>query len=227
MPPDLPADSPQAVIQNTAPTTHFRDPTAKNDIHLEVSDMNNIVHELETDLPGTTHYNMGPKTVPKYAVECMCYAKHGIALAGFSMGWACAQMTAKEGLKCFGKDAEDALLIKWKQLDQLKVYSRVHWNDLTPEEQSWCALHLVQLIKLKQCGCLRGRTCADEKKTMMIYTSGCIFIYRVYGGTSHDMCNRRQGAPMHGNSRCARSIFTNMDDVVHVIVKGKQLQLTH
>jgi hypothetical protein len=121
------------VIQCTVPQ-HSRDASAKNDIIPGFDTSNILPQNQESDRPNTNQYAMRPKTIPKYAVDCMCYVRHGIALASFSMAYACTQMTAKEGLKRFGKDAEDALLIELKQLDNLKVYSGVHCNDLTSEE---------------------------------------------------------------------------------------------
>ena len=50
------------------------------------------------------------------------------------MAIACTQMTAREGLKRFGKDAEEALMQEWKQLDKLEVYYGVFASSLTPVE---------------------------------------------------------------------------------------------
>jgi ABC-type transport system involved in cytochrome bd biosynthesis, ATPase and permease components len=213
-------------IQRTAVTTHTRDSTAKDSILPDITDANILPPAPEANRPATDRYNLRPKTLPKYAIDCMCYAKHGIALTGFTMAWACTQMTAKEGLKRFGKDAEDALLIEWKQLDRLKVYSGVHWNDLTPEERSR-ALRLVQLLKLKRCGRLRGRTCADGRKQKKYIlpedaSSPTVSTEALLMTCVIDAKERRcvatadvPGAFLHAD----------MDDVVHVIVEGEQLQL--
>jgi hypothetical protein len=164
--------------------------------------------------------------MPTYNVDDGLSYNDGISLAGFSMAIACTQMTAKEGLKRFGKDAEDALLVEWKQLDNLKVYSGVHWNDLTPEERSR-ALRLVQLLKLKRCGRLRGRTCADGRKQRKYIlpedaTSPTVSTEALLMTCVIDARERRHvvtadvpGAFLHAK----------MDDVVHVVVEGEQLQL--
>ena len=70
------------------------------------------------------------------------------------------QMSANEGLKRFGEKAADALIKEWKQLDELDVFEGMFFNQLTSEDRSK-ALRLVQLIKEKRCGKIKGRTCAD------------------------------------------------------------------
>ena len=72
-------------------------------------------------------------------------------------------MSANEGLKRFGEKAADALIKEWKQLDELDVFEGMFFNQLTSEDRSK-ALRLVQLIKEKRCGKIKGRTCADGRK---------------------------------------------------------------
>jgi hypothetical protein len=64
-------------------------------------------------------------------------------------------MSACEGLKHFRKDAKEALMWEWLQLDKLDVYYGVFEAFLTPIEHRR-ALCLVQLIKCTaglQLGC--------------------------------------------------------------------------
>ena len=77
--------------------------------------------------------------------------------------YAFTQMSAREGLKRYGEKAAEALIAEWKQLDDKKVFHGVKFKDTTPEQRSK-ALRLVQLIKEKRCGKIKGRTCADGRK---------------------------------------------------------------
>jgi hypothetical protein len=223
-PDDTPSDSLRATIQRVLPTCQ-RDAHAKDNIHADVTE-ENIIPMSSDERPSTSRYNMRPKVPPRYNIDDGLTYSDGIALTGISFGFACTQMTAKEGLKRFGKDAEDALLAEWKQLDNLNVYSGVHWNDLTPEERSR-ALRLVQLLKLKRCGRLKGRTCADGRKQRRYIlpedaSSPTVSTEALLMTCVIDAKERRcvatadvPGAFLHAE----------MDDVVHVIVEGEQLDL--
>ena len=45
-------------------------------------------------------------------------------------------MSAKEGLKRYGKRAAEALIVEWKQLDEKKVFHGVKFQDTTYEQRS-------------------------------------------------------------------------------------------
>ena len=77
--------------------------------------------------------------------------------------FAFTQMSAKEGLRRFGEKAAEALIKEWQQLDEKKVFHGIHFKDTTSEQRKG-ALRLVQLIKQKRCGKIKGRTCADGRK---------------------------------------------------------------
>ena len=77
--------------------------------------------------------------------------------------YAFTQMSAREGLKRYRERAAEALIAEWKQLDDKKVFHGVKFNDTTPEQRRK-ALGLVQLIKEKRCGKIKGHTCADGRK---------------------------------------------------------------
>jgi len=53
-----------------------------------------------------------------------------------------------------------AMLKEYKQLDDLEVLGILDPNSLT-REQKWRKLRTIDLIKLKRCGKVKGRTCAD------------------------------------------------------------------
>ena len=73
------------------------------------------------------------------------------------------QMSAKEGLRKFGEKAAEALITEWRQLDEKNVFHGLYFKDTTVEQRK-NALRLVQLIKQKRCGKIKGRTCADGRK---------------------------------------------------------------
>jgi len=210
--PEPPLNSLEAVINRTSPTSQ-RNSHAKDSIQPEVT-LDNVLPNLPDDRPSTQRYAMRKQVTPSYINK------------GLNLAIACTQMTAKEGLKRFGQLAEDALLIEWKQLDNLKVYQGVYYNQLTPEHRAR-VLRLVQLIKLKRCGKLKGRTCADGRKqrgyiapedTMSptVSTEALMTTFMI------DAKERRKvvtadvpGAFLHAK----------MDDLVHVVVEGEQLRI--
>ena len=72
-------------------------------------------------------------------------------------------MSAKEGLRKFGEKAAEALITEWRQLDEKNVFHGLYFKDTTVEQRK-NALRLVQLIKQKRCGKIKGGTCADGRK---------------------------------------------------------------
>lgn len=139
-PDDTPPDSLQAVIHRTSPTYASsigsqRDAFAKNSINPEVTDANILSISPEEHHPGTQRYHMRSSVPPRFQ-------------QGFNIAITCTQITAKEGLRRFGKDAEEALMREWLQLDKLEVYYGVFASSLTHHERRQ-ALRLIQLIKLK------------------------------------------------------------------------------
>jgi hypothetical protein len=208
---EVPADSLQAVIKRSIPSQ--RDSSAKNDINPEVS-IANIIPTNPDNRPSTQRYSMRSMVTPHFA-------------KGFNMAIACTQMTAKEGLKRFGKDAEEALMREWKQLDLLEVYYGVFAASLTAQERSR-ALRLVQLIKLKKNGILRGRTCADGRKQRSYILAE--------DATSPTVSNEALLLTCVTDAKEGRRVVTADvpgaflhadigDDVVHVIVEGEQLKI--
>ena len=69
-------------------------------------------------------------------------------------------MTAKKGIKIHGAKAVAAMFKEYKQLDDLDVLGRLNPDSLTCD-QKHKALQAVNLIKIKRCGKIKGRTCVD------------------------------------------------------------------
>lgn len=70
------------------------------------------------------------------------------------------QMTADKGIKEFGEVAVAAIFKEYKQMQELNVLGSLDPDKLTPEEKC-SALRAVNLIKLKRCGKVKGRMCAN------------------------------------------------------------------
>lgn len=77
-------------------------------------------------------------------------------------GFAFNQMSAKAGVKRFGKGAVDAIVQECKQLDEKGAYKPRLYDSLTQLERKR-ALRAITLIKEKRCGTIKGRTVANGK----------------------------------------------------------------
>jgi hypothetical protein len=78
------------------------------------------------------------------------------------------QMSFKEGLKRYGKEAEAALMKEFAQLEDLNVYEAVNAR-LLSKEQRRGALRAINLIKEKRTGQIKGRTVADGSVQRTLY----------------------------------------------------------
>jgi hypothetical protein len=119
---------------------------------------NDIVYN-EKELKNNTfflHISAKAQEAPKKPVQLIWNYQNRFA-------YAFTQMSAREGLKGYGEKAAEVLIAEWKQLDEKKVFHGVKFNGTTTEQQSK-ALRLVQLIKEKRCGKIKGYTYADGCK---------------------------------------------------------------
>mmetsp|Transcript_26947 Transcript_26947/g.39879 ORF Transcript_26947/g.39879 Transcript_26947/m.39879 type:complete len:200 (-) Transcript_26947:1357-1956(-) len=78
------------------------------------------------------------------------------------------QMSAKKGMKLLGESAVAAMFKELKQLDQgpmpgKPVVQPVNVDELSAEVKER-AMEAVNLIKVKRCGIVKGRTCANGSK---------------------------------------------------------------
>jgi Reverse transcriptase (RNA-dependent DNA polymerase) len=80
-----------------------------------------------------------------------------------------AQMTAKAGLKYFGQDGADAIMVELEQLLYCKVMDGCKAGDLL-KEQKKAALKYLMFLKQKCCGKIKGRGCADGRKQRLYKT---------------------------------------------------------
>ena len=153
-----------------------RNASAKNDILPDITE-ENIIHAEPDDRPSTHRYSMRKRVDPKQpnnydgqfgftffqAATRPNIRPKPPPLLYSRYAYAFTQMSAREGLKRFGERAANALIDEWVQLDKLGVFEGAYFHLLTPEQRKE-ALRLVQLIKEKRCGRIKGRTCADGRK---------------------------------------------------------------
>jgi Reverse transcriptase (RNA-dependent DNA polymerase)/Zinc knuckle len=83
-------------------------------------------------------------------------------------GFVMTQMTAKAGIKKYGKAAEAALIQEFGQLEHQNVYEPIHPKLLTRAQRRG-ALRAINLIKEKRDGKLKGRTVADGSTQRPLY----------------------------------------------------------
>ena len=84
-------------------------------------------------------------------------------------GFVFTQMTACAGIKKHGQAAWDALTAEFAQLDYKGAYEPVHATDLSETQQKG-ALRIINLIKEKRDGHLKGRSVADGQPQCAFYT---------------------------------------------------------
>jgi hypothetical protein len=78
------------------------------------------------------------------------------------------QMSFREGVRRYGKAAEEALMKEFAQLEDLNVYEAVNARLLTHEQRKG-ALRAINLIKEKRTGQIKGRTVADGRIQRSLY----------------------------------------------------------
>jgi hypothetical protein len=80
------------------------------------------------------------------------------------------QMSARAGLKKFGKKGADAIIAETEQLHYRKVIKPMMGTDLTRDEKR-AALQYLMFLKQKRCGKIKARGCADGRKQRIYKTS--------------------------------------------------------
>ena len=78
------------------------------------------------------------------------------------------QMSAKAGIKKYGRRAEEALMTEFAQLEELSVFEAIDPQTLTSDQRR-TALRAINLIKEKRSGKLKGRTVADGRPQRSLY----------------------------------------------------------
>jgi hypothetical protein len=136
------------------------------------------------------------------------------------------QMTAKAGLKYFGQDGADAIMVELEQLLYCKVMDGCKAGDQS-KEQKKAALKYLMFLKQKRCGKIKGRGCADGRKQRLYKTkeessSPTISIEALFLTCMIDAMEDRYmvtcdipGAFMHAD----------IDELIHIKLEGELVDL--
>ena len=126
-------------------------------------------------------YNLRPNRSREYShrfdpqvydvtnLQVPCATREPVTTTQKMFGFVFTQMTARAGIKKHGQAARDALTAEFAQLDYKGAYEPVHATDLT-EPQRRGALRIINLIKEKWDGRLKGRSVADGWPQWAFYT---------------------------------------------------------
>ena len=145
---------------------------------------------------------------------------------GEKMSLSTEQMSLRQGLKEFGKDAEDAVVAEFKQLHDRNVASPRMSHMLSREEKRR-ALQYLMFLKRKRCGRVKARGCADGRpqrlyKSKEDTSSPTVRLESILLSSMIDAHERRTvvtcdipGAFMQ----------TDIDEIVHVRLEGKMAEL--
>ena len=96
-------------------------------------------------------------------------AEHTMTPAQQVFGFVLTQMSVRAGIKKHGQAARDALTAEFAQLDYKGAYEPIQATDLTKTQQN-NALRIINLIKEKRDGRLKGRSVADGRPQRTLYT---------------------------------------------------------
>ena len=77
-------------------------------------------------------------------------------------------MSAKKGIRMFGEKALEAIAKEYSQLDELTVFIPRIANELSYAERR-NSLNIIDLIKEKRCGKIKGRTVVDGRGQREMY----------------------------------------------------------
>ena len=100
-------------------------------------------------------HNLRPRKRPNF--------QHLHAMFHMQVALITEQMSAKKGLKLFGKQGAEAIIAEMNQVHYRKVIKPVMARNMTREEKR-AALHYLMFLKQKRCGKIKARGCADGRK---------------------------------------------------------------
>ena len=136
------------------------------------------------------------------------------------------QMSAKRGLKVFGKDGADAIVSEMNQLHIRKTIKPVQFKDLT-REQKVQALRYLMFLKQKRCGKIKARGCADGRKQR---------VYKTKAETSSPtvtteglfitaVIDAREGRYVVTVDIPGAFMHADMDELIHMKIEGALAEL--
>ena len=136
------------------------------------------------------------------------------------------QMSAKAGLKKFGKKGAEAIVTEMEQLHYRNVIQPIHGKDMTREEKRR-ALQYLMFLKQKRCGKIKARGCADGRKQRVYKTkeetrSPTVRTESLFLSAILDA---REGRRVATCDIPGAFMQADMDEVVHVRFDGPLAQL--
>jgi hypothetical protein len=139
---------------------------------------------------------------------------------------AMTQMSMKKGIKEFGKEGVDAVLVELQQLHDRKVLEPQNASQMTREEKR-ASLNYLMFLKKKRSGRIKGRGCADGRK-QRIHTkkedasSPTVAIEAVMLSCVIDAEEERDVAIIDIPGAFMQ---VDMDEIVHMRLEGKMAEL--
>ena len=146
-----------------------------------VVDASDSVSKLDGEIAQGGRYNLRPNRAREYShifdpgtyqttnTHIPYNAECGMTPAQQMFGFVFTQMSARAGIKKHGQAARDALTAEFAQLDYKGAYEPVQAANLTKTQQN-SALRIINLIKEKRNGRLKGRSVADGRPQRLLYT---------------------------------------------------------
>ena len=137
-----------------------------------------------------------------------------------------AQMSAKAGLKQFGQAGADAIVQELEQLIYRKVMEAKKADALT-HEQKRAALRYLMFLKMKRCGRIKGRGCADGRKQRVYKSkeetsSPTIATESLFISCIIDAMEHRDVATVDIPGAFMQA---DMDELVHLKIEGELAEL--
>lgn len=139
---------------------------------------------------------------------------------------ALTQCSLKKGLQRYGSRAIEAVQAELQQLHKREVLKPVQVNTLTPAERT-SALEYLTFIKLKRCGKVKARGCADGRK-QRLYTakedasSSTVSLEGLLLSCMIDMAEHRDVATIDIPGAFMQA---KMDEVIHMRLEGIMVEL--
>ena len=136
------------------------------------------------------------------------------------------QMSAKRGLKQFGKRGADAIMDELRQLVYRNVMRGVNRSDMSREEIK-CALQYLMFLKEKHSGKIKGRGCADGRKQRLYKgkdetSSPTVFIESLFLSSMIDGHEHRKVMTLDIPGAFMQ---TDIDETIHIRLDGPLVDL--
>ena len=136
------------------------------------------------------------------------------------------QMSAKRGLKQFGKRGADTIMDELRQLVYRNVMRGIKRSDMSREEIK-CALQYLMFLKEKRLGKIKGRGCADGQKQRFYKgkdqtSSPTVFIESLFLSSMIDGHEHRKVMTLDIPGAFMQ---TNIDETIHIRLDGLLVDL--